>query len=90
MSQTSFKPRTFNGDLSHLPHALLPLTRMEHWVLWCWQARTSKGQVKWTKPPFQIANPSRLAKSNQPSTWAAMKMWFRSLRPETAMASDFN
>jgi hypothetical protein len=71
MSQTSFKPRTFNGDLSHLPHALLPLTRMEHWVLWCWQARTSKGQVKWTKPPYQIGNPKRLAKSNQPSTWGS-------------------
>jgi putative DNA primase/helicase len=70
MSQTIFKPRTFNGDLSHLPHALLPLTRMQHWVVWRWQARTSKGQqVKWTKPPYQIANPNRLAKSNQPSTW---------------------
>jgi hypothetical protein len=69
MSQPIFKPRTFNGDLAHLPHALLPLTRMPHWVVWRWQARTSKGQVKWTKPPYQIADPNRLAKANQASTW---------------------
>lgn len=69
-SSTAFKPRTFNGDLAHLPHALLPLTRMPHWVLWRWRSRASKnGQVKWTKPPYQIADPSRLAKSNEPSTW---------------------
>ena len=71
MSQPIFKPRTFNGDLAHLPHALKPLTRMDHWVMWRWRSRTSKGQVKWTKPPYQIADPSRLAQSNRASTWGS-------------------
>jgi primase-polymerase (primpol)-like protein len=69
MSQPILKPRTFNGDLARLPHALRPLTRMHHWVVWRWQSRTSKGVVKWTKPPYQIASPNRLAKANQASTW---------------------
>ena len=69
MSQPIFKPRTFNGDLAHLPHALPPLTRLKHWVVWRWQSRTSKGVVKWTKPPYQIANPNRKAKANEASTW---------------------
>ena len=49
--------------------ALEPLTRLQHWVVWRWQSRTSKGVVKWTKPPYQIASPNRLAKANDANTW---------------------
>ncbi len=64
------KPRTFHGDLGHLPSALLPLTKLKRWVLWRWQYReTKKGDGKWTKPPFQTCDPDRSAKSNDPATW---------------------
>src|SRR4029077_18658820 len=44
------------------------------WVVWSWVSRTTKsGIVKWTKPPYQIVDPSRLAKANDPSTWGKYK-----------------
>jgi hypothetical protein len=66
------KPQTFNGDLAHLPAALLPLTEQNRWVVWPWEARTSKaGTTNWTKPPRQVRDPSRLARSNDPGTWGS-------------------
>jgi hypothetical protein len=64
------KPQTFNGDLLHLPAALLPLIAQERWVTWVWELRTNKaGKEKWTKPPRLAENPARNARSNDPSTW---------------------
>jgi primase-polymerase (primpol)-like protein len=66
------KPRTYNGDLKNLSPALLPLTAHERWVVWPWELRTTKGgRQKWTKPPRQVRNPSRNARSNDPSTWGS-------------------
>jgi primase-polymerase (primpol)-like protein len=64
------KPRTYNGDLTHLPSPLLPLIEHDHWVTWMWELRTDKaGKKKWTKPPRQARDPTRNARSNDPSTW---------------------
>jgi primase-polymerase (primpol)-like protein len=64
------KPQTYNSDLTRLPAALLPLTEHDHWVTWVWERRTNKaGKEKWTKPPRQACDPSRNARSNDPSTW---------------------
>jgi hypothetical protein len=64
------KPRTFNADLTRLPAALLPLTKLRRWVIWKWEERESgKGKTKWTKPPYQPKFPKTPAKSNDPSTW---------------------
>jgi len=66
------KPRTYNGDLKNLPPALLPLTTHDRWVVWPWELRTTKGgKSKWTKPPRQARDPSRNARSNDPSTWGS-------------------
>jgi hypothetical protein len=90
MSQPIFKPRTFNGDLAHLPNALTPLTSLRHWVVWRWQSRTSKsGVVKWTKPPYQIASPNRLAKANQASTWGRYEDSYPIVEAETAHGIGF-
>ena len=68
------KPRTYNGDLANLPAALLPLTEHDHWVTWIWELRTNKaGREKWTKPPRQALDPSRNARSNDPSTWGTYR-----------------
>jgi hypothetical protein len=64
---TTTKPQTFNGDLAHLPVALAPLTKERRWVVWRWELR--KG--RWTKPPRQAHDPSRLAKTNDPATWGS-------------------
>jgi hypothetical protein len=32
------KPRTFNGDLGHLPGALERLTAERRWLVWKWEA----------------------------------------------------
>jgi hypothetical protein len=67
---TPSKPTTYCGDLEHLPPALMPLTKDDHWVGWRWELRKSKdGTQKWTKPPYQVRNPNRLAKNNDPATW---------------------
>jgi putative DNA primase/helicase len=66
------KPRTFHADLSHLPPALLPLTKSRCWVIWRWVEQTNKnGDVRWTKPPLQCAYPKAKAKSNDPRTWGS-------------------
>jgi hypothetical protein len=66
----SNKPHTYSGDLAHLPSALIPLTEQPRWVVWHWEVRTTKGgKEKWTKPPRQARDPSRNARSNDPSTW---------------------
>jgi hypothetical protein len=66
------KPRTYNGDLAHLPPALQPLTTEKRWVVWPWELRTNKsGKLKWTKPPRQACDPKRNARSNDPSTWGS-------------------
>jgi primase-polymerase (primpol)-like protein len=63
-SKAPDKPKSFQGDLYHLPSALAPLTVRPHWVLWCWE-KTDTG--KWTKVPYQ---PTELkAKNNDPKTW---------------------
>ena len=81
MSQPIFKPRTFNGDLAHLPQALAPLTRLPHWVVWRWQSRASKGVVKWTKPPYQIASPNRWRKQTTRAPGGNMTIHIRSSLP---------
>ena len=64
------KPKTFSGDLAHLPQALLPLTEQKRWVVWPWELRKSKsGKEKWTKPPRQARDPAYNARSNDPDTW---------------------
>jgi primase-polymerase (primpol)-like protein len=65
------KPQTFNGDLVHLPEALVPLTTEQRWVVWSWEWRGKNGAGKWTKPPYQAKYPRRSAKSNDPSTWGS-------------------
>jgi hypothetical protein len=66
------KPKTFCGDLAHLPQALLPLTEQKRWVVWPWELRQSKsGKEKWTKPPRQARDPAYNARSNDPDTWGA-------------------
>jgi hypothetical protein len=69
---TSDRPRTFNGDLQHLPAALLPLTQEQRFVIWRWEWRARKGGGgKWTKPPYQTRYPREPAKSNDPATWGS-------------------
>ena len=66
----SNKPDTYNGDLAHLPPALIPLTELARWVVWSWELRATKGgKEKWTKLPRQALDPSRNARSNDASTW---------------------
>ena len=67
---TITKPKTYCGDLEHLSAALQPLTKEKRWLVWDWKLRTAKdGTQKWTKPPLQVRDPRRLAKSNDPKTW---------------------
>jgi primase-polymerase (primpol)-like protein len=61
------KPEIYNGDLSKLPSALKPLTELPHWVVW----RLELNEGKWTKVPYQPRHPHKLAKNNDPSTWAS-------------------
>jgi hypothetical protein len=73
------KPEALCGDLEHLPAALLPLIKETRWVVWNWELRTNKdGSQSWTKPLWQIRNPSWHAKTNDPKTWgpfdAALKL----------------
>jgi hypothetical protein len=74
-------PKTHNGDLASLPAALLPLTKERRWVDWKWVLREDErtGRKKMTKPPFQPCDPTRYARTNDPSTWdaygEALKRW---------------
>jgi primase-polymerase (primpol)-like protein len=72
------KPRTFNGDLNHLPAALERLSAERRWLVWRWEARHKKsgeldldknGDPKWTKPPYQARFPKHHAATDDPSTW---------------------
>ena len=64
------KPKTFQGDLTHLPPALAPLTQEPRWLNWRWVWRTRKdGTGKWTKPPYQSRSPDKNASSTDPGTW---------------------
>jgi hypothetical protein len=65
------RPQTFNGDLANLPAALAPLCQQPRWVIWSWEWRKTKTSGKWTKPPRQARDPSRYARSNDPSTWGS-------------------
>ena len=62
------KPKTFSGDLAALPAALRPLTEHKRWIVWKWK---QKANGKWTKPPHRADDPSALASSSDPSTWAS-------------------
>jgi hypothetical protein len=64
------KPHTHVGDIARLPKALDHITALKRWVVWRWEKRTKKnGTETWTKPPYQCANPSAAAKSNDSNTW---------------------
>ena len=65
---TSIKPRTFHRDLENLPAALLPLTQLEHWVIWKWEQTKDS---RWTKVPYQPRFYNQHAKSNDPVTWGS-------------------
>ena len=61
------KPQTHSGDLAALPAALAPLSAMPQWVNFRW----IQNGGKWTKPPFQPQNPSRVARNNACETWSS-------------------
>jgi predicted P-loop ATPase len=65
------KPRTFHGDLTKLPAALLPLTKQRRWVVWKWIYVETKNRAKWTKVPFQAAYWNSKAKANDAKTWGS-------------------
>jgi hypothetical protein len=67
--RTPTKPKAFNGDLSALPAALRPLTKLPRWVVWKWVKKNPK--AKWTKPPYKTSDPQRNAANNNPSTWGS-------------------
>jgi hypothetical protein len=67
------KPKTYNGDLAHLPSALEPLTETKNWVAWAWELKQSKDGPKWTKPPRMATDPSRHASVSDPKTWGSYK-----------------
>src|SRR5262249_17760547 len=43
------KPKSVQGDLSHLPSELMPLIALPHWVCWRWEI----AKDKFTKVPYQ-------------------------------------
>jgi hypothetical protein len=49
-----------------LPAALAPFAGQSCWVVWRLETRNGKPK----KPPFQARDPGRLAKCNDPGTWA--------------------
>ncbi len=62
------KPATF-GNPTRLPAALAPRTQRPRWVVWKWVWLPDREQ--WTKPPFQTQDPTKPAKSNDPTTWGS-------------------
>jgi hypothetical protein len=65
---TPQKPKTYSGDLAHLPPALAGLASHPNWVLWRWEPRKDKdGKIKWTKPPLQPSG--AYARNDDPATW---------------------
>jgi hypothetical protein len=67
------KPKTFCGDLHHLPTALAPLVNRPHWVLWRWE----KPKDKFAKVPYQPSG--RRAKNNDPTTWSGYDVVLRTM-----------
>src|SRR6266849_8794347 len=67
-SYATTKPATHNADLNHLPAALAPLIQEKRWVVWRWEQRKPG---KWTKPPYQAAQPHKLANTKDQSTWGS-------------------
>jgi hypothetical protein len=63
------KPETYNANLAALPTALAPRTQQRRWVTWRWEWLPDRKQ--WTKPPFQAQDPTKPAKSNDPTTWGS-------------------
>ena len=63
---TPAKPATI-GDPTRLPAALQSRTQQTRWVCWRWTWLPDRKQ--WTKPPFQAQEPTKPAKSNDPTTW---------------------
>jgi hypothetical protein len=72
------KPATYNGNLDHLPPALERLTTERRWLVWRWETRSKKsgepdlnkkGELKWTKPPYQARFPKHHAATDDPLTW---------------------
>jgi hypothetical protein len=61
------KPRTVSGDIVRPPAALTSLIELPNWVVWKWQP----GKNGWTKPPFRVDEPDRLAANNSPATWGS-------------------
>jgi hypothetical protein len=82
---TNDKPKTYNGDLAHLPAALMPLTQQPRWVVWPWEWRATKTSGRWTKPPRLARDPRHSAKSNDPSTWDT---WETAVKAVTAGNAD--
>jgi hypothetical protein len=75
------KPHTYAADLTKLPKALHRILALPRFVVWRWEWRLDKktGQQKLTKPPYQPANPSRHAKSNDPTTWGTYEQAVRAV-----------
>jgi hypothetical protein len=64
------RPSAFQGDLQNLPPAFAQMRAERRWVCWRWkEKRDSRGELKWTKVPYQPANPLLHARSNDSSTW---------------------
>jgi hypothetical protein len=81
----SAKPATYNGNLANLPAALQPLTSKRQWLCWKWEERTNKdGSTKWTKPPVVARDPSRYAKTNEPTSWGTYKEALQSVLQQRA------
>jgi hypothetical protein len=83
------KPKTYQGDLAHLPPVLGELTTKENWVVWKWELRANKaGEAKWTKPP-RNARTLQLAKSNDPATWSPYTCAIDTVRAGKALGLGF-
>lgn len=64
------KPSTHNGDFNKLSPALLSAVGdLKIFVLWKWAKRAGK----WTKPLLRADDPTKNAKSNDPSTWCSFR-----------------
>src|SRR6516165_5530214 len=58
------KPKSQNADLANLPAALVPLRRLQRFVLWRWKRRGDK----WTKPPYMPNGEN--AETDNSATWS--------------------
>jgi putative DNA primase/helicase len=67
------KPQTYNGDLDHLPSALMHLRQQKAWLCWCW----FWDGKRWTKPPRRVDDPSCNASTSDPTTWGTYEQAIR-------------